>query len=360
MWDQFVKWVTYYGMPVVTAYHLVIGNVFINTAADNATGFEKAGNMILTPVQYVFCGKTAVYENGSYKIKQTYDYNSRLALKMTVSLISTPISLPIGALVKAVGYLSQETKERHDLIAKALDSREVQSNIDYYKKLGLPISSTHELVDPPQYQRRPGEENKFALEKALLKDIVRIFNDNQIPYWLDAGTCLGTYRYGGVIPWDKDVDMAILMPDFQNALNLLKGLDPEKYQVQDWSHRCHPATYIRVFIKENRNHIDIYNYKIDSENKTLTYFVTCMDSCLMTKAWKTYESRFTKPTPFDTIFPLRKASFDGIEVFVPNKTKLFLQGLYGENIGPIKIYNEATGEYEKDLSHPYWKEPCVY
>jgi phosphorylcholine metabolism protein LicD len=360
MWDVFVKWVTYYGMPLVTAYHLIISNVFINTAADDATGLERAGNLILTPVRYVFCGKVAVSENGTYTLKQQFDYVDSLTLKSCLSLISTPISLPVGSLLKAASYLSQNTRDRHYLIQAALDSRETHPNTALFKKLGLPLSSRYEQVDPPQHQRRPGEENKFALEKALLKEIVRIFDEHQIPYWLDAGTCLGAYRYGGVIPWDKDVDMAILMPDFQNAFNALKALDPEKYQVQDWSHRCHPGTYIRVFVKENRNHLDIYNYTIDPENKTLTYFVSFMDSNLMTTAWKVYERRFQNPSAYETIFPLRKAQFDGIEVCVPNKTKLYLQERYGENIGPIKIYNEFTGEYEKDLSHPYWQRAHVY
>lgn len=360
MWDLFVRWITYFGMPLVTGYHLLISNVFINTTAQDATGLEKAGNVILTPVRYLLAGQVALNDSGDYRLVQQFDYNRDLVLKSTLSILSTPLSLPVGCLLKGVGYLSQESRERHYKIVKATRSQEVHPHIDLYKKLGIPLSSTHELIHPPQHQRRPGEEQKFALEKALLKEIVRLFNDNQIPYWIDAGTCLGAYRYGGVIPWDKDVDMAVLMPDFQNVFNVLKALDPDKYQVQDWSNRCHPETYIRVLIKENRNHIDIYHYNIDAEKRTLTYFVSSMDSNFMTNAWKTYESRFVHPTSYDTIFPLRKAQFDGVEVCVPNQTKQYLQERYGEDIGPVKIYNEATGEYEKDLSHPYWQRSHVY
>lgn len=361
MWDQFVKIVVYFGMPVVTAYHLVTGNIFINTAAQDAAGFEKAGNKILTPIHYLLSGKIAVNQQGKYILKQQFDYNRDLALKSTVSVISAPLSLPIGCLVKGLAYFSKETQERHQKIKLALDSREVHPNTELYMQLGLPVTTTLDAPEElPQHVRRPGEENKLAVEKALLKEMVRIFNENQIPFWLDCGTCLGAHRYGGTIPWDKDVDVAILMPDFHNALNALKQLDPEKYQVQDWSNRCHPETYIRVLIKENRNHIDVYHYNIDPENKTLTYFVSFMDSNFMTTGWKTYESRFTNPTAYETIFPLRKVQFDGIEVCVPNKTKLYLQERYGQDIGPIKIYNEQTGEYEKDLSHPYWKRSHVY
>lgn len=360
MWDSFVNWVTYFGMPCVTAYHLVLGNVFINTAAQDATGFERAGNMILTPVQYLLAGKVAVREDGSYHLVQRFDYNHDLILKSTLSVMSIPISLPVGCLIKGLGYLSQTARDRHQKIQAAALSREVHLHLDYYAMIGIPLASTYEPIDPPEHKRRPGEEKKFAAEKALLREIVRIFDEKQIPYWADTGTCLGAYRYGGVIPWDKDVDLAILMPDFQNAFNALKALDPEKYQVQDWSNRCHPQTYIRVFVRESRSHIDIYNYTIDTEKRTVAYFCPFMDSNFMTTAWKTYESRYVNPVAYEVVFPLRKAQFDGIEVCVPNKTKEYLQALYGENIGPIKIYSEVTGEYERDLSHPYWQRSYVY
>jgi hypothetical protein len=353
-------WCVYFGMPMVTAYHLLISNVFINTAAQDATGFEKAGNLLLTPVHYLLAGKIALNENGQYRLVQRFDYNHNLALKSTLSLVSAPLSFPVGCLFKSIGYFSQQVRDRHRNITIAACSKKVHPNIELYKKLGIPLSATQEAINSSQFQRRPGDEKNLSLEKQLLKEIVRIFNENQIPYWVDAGTCLGAYRYGGVIPWDEDVDVAILMPDFQNAFNALKELDPEKYQVQDWSNRCHPETYIRVFVKENRSHVDIYHHTIDSGNRTLTYFVSCIDSNFMTTGWKTREARFTTPTSYDTVFPLRKVQFDGIEVCVPHQTKLYLQEKYGENIDPAKIYNENTGEYEKDLTHPYWQRSHVH
>lgn len=360
MWDQFAKMFIYLGMPVVAAYHFIIGNIFLNTSAQDATGLEKAGNLVLMPVHYLLCGKVAVLEDGHYRLVQEFDYNSYWALKTLVSLVSCPVSLPIGCLLKGAAFLTQSTRDRHVRIAQSISSTSVKPNIDFYRRLGIPISSTFELIDPPSYQRRPGEEKKLLLEKELLKQIVALFDENQIPYWVDCGTCLGAYRYGGSIPWDEDADLAILAPDFENALHALNKLDPEKYQVQDWSNRGLPGTYIRVYIKENRNSIDIYHFDIDPENRTLSSICSNENSPFMVESWKIHERRFTIPTSYDTIFPLKKALFDGIEVCVPNQTKLYLQQRYGDNIGPIKIYNEKTDEYEKDLSHPYWQLPHVY
>jgi hypothetical protein len=143
-------------------------------------------------------------------------------------------------------------------------------------------------------------------------------------------------------------------------MSLLQKLDPKKYQVQDWSNRGLPGSYIRVYIKENRNHIDIYHFSINEQNKTISSILSNEESPFMVESWKIRERRFKVPTPFDTVFPLKKASFDGIEVWVPNKTESYLQLRYGQNIGPIKVYNEESGWYEKDLSHPYWQLPYVH
>lgn len=355
MIDRWVKGFIYFGMPAVAAYHLLLNNVFLNTAATDATGFEKAGNLLLTPMQYLCCGRVAVLEDGNYKFVQRSDYSSYWVLKTAVSAISCPLSVPIGSLIKGVGFLSEETRVRHAKINETLSSTAVKSNIDYYHSLGIPVFLSQEPIDPPKYNRRPGEELNLPHEKALMKEIVRLFEENQIPYWVDCGTCLGAYRYGGVIPWDGDVDMAILAPDFQNALNALNQLDPEKYQVQDWSNRSLPGTYIRVYIKENRNHLDIYHFSIEPEQKTVTSILSNESSPFMPESWKIRERRMLFPTPYEVIFPLRKTNFDGIEVCVPNQTLLYLQQRYGENIDPPKVYNENTCEYEKDLSHPYWQ-----
>jgi phosphorylcholine metabolism protein LicD len=360
MFDKLTQSLIYAGLPAVAAYHLICSNVFLNTAAEDAHGFEKAGNMILTPVQFLLAGKIAVEDKGKYQIQQRFDYHKHLPLKSTAAIFSLPISLPIGCALKGISYLFEETQQRHRAIIAAFDSREVHPNIDYYSHLGIPIAGKAEVLESPQHKRRPGEEKLLRLEKDLLREIVQLFNANQIPFWVDCGTCLGTYRYGGAIPWDGDVDIAVLKPDFENVMHALNGLDKTKYQVQDWSNRCRPQTYIRIYIHENRNFIDIYHFDIDPENKTLTTIVSNEDSAFMAESWVTRERRFKVPTSYDTIFPLKKAYFDGIEVNVPNQTQKYLQDRYGENIGPVKIYNEVTGQYEKDLTHPYWKLPCVY
>ena len=44
---------------------------------------------------------------------------------------------------------------------------------------------------------------------ALLTDVVRVLEEEQLPYSLICGTLLGAVRHGGFIPWDDDIDLLL-------------------------------------------------------------------------------------------------------------------------------------------------------
>lgn len=350
------------GMVLVSFYHRYSDNVVLNTAFDDARGIEKIANVLLMPSQYLCEGKAIHYDGKTFEVKQRFQYLAHKRLYSPIALtFFTPGTL-LGGTLKGIALFSSEVKAKHIALKAQYNSTEVIQNTNYYQEVGIDATDWREgeTCISQGYKRRPGDENTLAPDKEALKEITQILTEEGIPFWVDCGTCIGTYRYGGVIPWDNDLDLSILEVDFQNAKNALKKLSPDKFEVQDWSSRGRPGSYIRVYVKEDKNHIDIYCNEVDPDAKTITYIVAHIDSHFMAEDWKERERLQTAPIPFDVIFPLKKGTFDGIEVPVPHKTARFIQYKYGENINPSRIYSEETGEYEKDLSHPYWNVPLAH
>lgn len=363
--DQLTTWIMHIGMPLVQAYHAATGSLIFNTASQDAQGLEKIADVILTPAQYVMAGRYFETTDGihyTYRQRFSYENNYSTWAKTGLSVLVAPLSLAIGGTLKTVALLNDDVQQHYNKIACCYYTDPVQVDKNFYANCGIELVTLNEAqsIDSPQYQRRAGDENVLKTDKEALRQVVGILHQAHIPYWLDCGTLLGAQRYGGIIPWDFDLDIAILQNDFDNVYKALSKLDQSKYQIQDWSSRDRPKTYLKVYVKETGLLIDIYNFEIDQKKQVVRSILSNENSLFLPESWKIRERRFIIDTPISYVFPLKKAMFDGIEVFVPNQTLSYLKQRYGENIEPAKIFNPVTNHYEKDLSHPYWQMPHAH
>lgn len=364
-WLNIGKWLIEVTMPLVVLYHVFCFNIFLNTAVEEAEGLEYCGNLALAPFQYLFAGSSVLFvdENGlaRYELKQRFEYTEYWAVKGVVSFVSLPISLPLGSLLKGLSYLSPKVQMRHASIKESILSTDIRSNLACYTSLGIDLGEgkQQERFYDQGCERHPGDENVLLEEKKALKEIVSIFKEKGIIFWADCGTCLGIYRYGGVIPWDNDIDIGVFANDFNNVRHALNALDRTKYHVQDWSNRSLPETLIRVYIYATGQFIDIYHFDIYPEEKGIRFILSNEDSIFQPEDWKISNRRFKVLTPYEVMFPLKVGNYDGIELFVPNDIERYLKDRYGENLSPTYLYNKETGTYEKDPSHPFWQIPGI-
>jgi len=352
-WDFFVNSCMTFFIPLVCSYFALTSNIFLNTSHSEATGLEKWGNAFLAPCQYLFVGQTATKIDGRLVLSDRFTYQEYFALKTASCSVAAIPGFALGVICKGLSLLEAKSMAHQRSIESSLLSTEI-----YPQNYGFDPGKVTERFLSQGHARRPGDEQNLAFEKAALKEIGALFDQAGIPWWVDAGTCLGAYRYGGVIPWDEDVDIAVLLPDFENVSHLLNKLDPKKYIVQNWSSRDYPKSYLKIYVRQSNTFVDIYHFKILPGQ--LQYILALEHNIFLPEWWQIRERRFTEPVALETVFPLKRALFDGIEVNIPNDTKKYLQRYYGENLDPAKIFDPVTNGYEKDLSHPYWQRAYVH
>lgn len=85
-------------------------------------------------------------------------------------------------------------------------------------------------------------------EKEMLAEVSKILDNAGIKYFVACGTCLGTIRHKGFIPWDDDVDIYIFGTDYERAKSLFVN-----HQKLEWhdneTHSEYPFTFPKIIAK---------------------------------------------------------------------------------------------------------------
>ncbi|WP_341748287.1 LicD family protein [Candidatus Tisiphia endosymbiont of Dascillus cervinus] len=158
-----------------------------------------------------------------------------------------------------------------------------------------------------QVQKYTISENKALSLYQLMKDTHEILTKHNIQYWITSGTLLGTARHKGLIPYDDDLDIAIMHADeirLQDILTDFVKLGYKTYH-QDFYTICNKVC-IDIFIFRPKDNMFIY-----ANFRTLRRF----------------------PNDFfyiDEVFPLKKYKFGEIEVYGPHEFKGNLDRQYPE------------------------------
>lgn len=250
-------------------------------------------------------------------------------------------------------------------------------------------------------------EQELCLE--LLRLVDEICKKNSLDYWLHAGTLLGAVRHGGYIPWDDDVDIAMMRKDFELFLDKFdeeisknpflkdniridyykfdENWKPNNYFVmlfaqvvlkkplskidififdfieEDIDEKSFYKEYRKIkrqFIWEVKNNkyppevgLEKYNKILKTSKNNTNYIIRSLESHIKTQLFKS-----------DVIFPLNQIKFDKYIFPCPNNLEAYISDLYGEDFMtiPKKIWVhdriEKAGKQfssKKDLELAYQK-----
>lgn len=70
-----------------------------------------------------------------------------------------------------------------------------------------------------------------SLELMILKDFIRICEENDLTYYMYAGSLLGAIRHNGFIPWDDDLDVIMFRDDFERFKKIFIASENDKYEL---------------------------------------------------------------------------------------------------------------------------------
>ncbi|MCG3652189.1 LicD family protein [Aliarcobacter butzleri] len=182
--------------------------------------------------------------------------------------------------------------------------------------------------------------SKEKVEKSeyFMFEICKLLEENHISYYIDHGTLLGIIRDEALIPWDKDIDLAVLIEDKEKIETMLKSylnnfIHP-LCKTNKWKYKIEKEEIIVEGIKETLFiELQIFNDSIFKEDEVALdlMFRYKRDSIIY---WGVC-GKYLK-APINICFPTSQIVYKNHSINVPNDKIAYLSNLYGDWQKPIK------------------------
>lgn len=96
-------------------------------------------------------------------------------------------------------------------------------------------------IDKINKVEKMSEVQKYMLN--ILKELVSIFDEHDIKYYMIGGTLLGAIRHKGYIPWDDDIDLAIPRDDYDRFLEIANDILPNSLTLRTYDDESYHHYY---------------------------------------------------------------------------------------------------------------------
>ena len=159
----------------------------------------------------------------------------------------------------------------------------------------------------------------------MLRTVTTILRDADVPYWIEGGTLLGSYRSNSMIPHDNDVDVSILGDeDFQKATEAMRQHLPSKYSLKEGTSYAQ-----KLEVNDDQSGVFYFQPDVICSNVLcdINLYRERPDGTLQQQYFKMSmeERRYEK----DWVFPLDTVEFEGMSLSCPRQAKPYLEEMYG-------------------------------
>lgn len=189
-------------------------------------------------------------------------------------------------------------------------------------------------------------ESHSLVLQILLEKVSNILELNNILYFIDGGTLLGSVRNKGRIPHDDDIDIGVLNKDFHKLLPILEQIKDEEYNIvivkttENMIKVGVPNMWVKNTITGKTigtPTLDIFRYEIKGD---IVRLYSTLDR-------QKFKNCYYKISEF---YPLKKVPFDALSVYSANNPLGYLHRYYGNDclVNEVVDYRCDNDVFEKE------------
>ena len=113
------------------------------------------------------------------------------------------------------------------------------------------------------------------VQREILREFIRICEENHLTYYMAEGSMLGAVRHGGMIPWDDDIDVCMPRADFDRFISIANTCLRPPYHCRHYESEQGFIDYIVQIV--NREETAYTSYRTENEKINLWIDVFVLD-----------------------------------------------------------------------------------